>query len=371
MLKQLFLIVSTCLIITLTSCANQDEPTISGEAPMLTLRLETSAAQSNMRSTLVSSDNVQHVRYVQLYIFRGTTTDAPCVVSRNVDWAQPIGSTAEQTYALPLSAFSPDGTTTYTFLAVGLDDNPTSTTEGAAYAYALPDAITLGTTLGEAKAQLAASRTQSDLAHAELFAGTTTQIVNPSRDNAVTIDLYRRVVGVQVYVTDVPSGVTDLQLVLHADQHSDVPLVKQADAADGTFLDHGAESLAASTCLLDLPVTTESLKGATVTGTSLVKQEGSVLAACYMLPLEAPTAADGRTLQLKAYKGTALYKTWGVALGTAKARSYQYPLRANCFYTIGALNAQENEPISLGEAESDIVIEVEPNFEKDHDYTLQ
>ena len=59
-----------------------------------------------------------------------------------------------------------------------------------------------------------------------------------------------------------------------------------------------------------------------------------------------------------------------MALGTAKARSYVYPLRANCFYTIGVLNKQENEPVSLGEAEGDIVIEVEPNFEKDHEYEI-
>lgn len=370
MLKHLLFAVSVCCLWLLIGCNDACTPIVD-EAPQLTLRFETTAAQRGMRTTLLSSDNVQHVSYVQLYIFKGTTADAPCIVSRNVQWTQPIGTTAEQTYGLPLSTFNPDGTTTYTFLAVGLDDDPTNTTEGSAYAYGLPDAITVGTTLGNAVAQLAAERTATDLAHAELFAGTASLQVNPACGNAVTIDLYRRVVGVQVYVTDIPTDVTDLQLQLYTNQHTDVPLFQQPDAADGTYADHGTQFLTNSTCLLDLPVTDETKKGATLSGTQLTKQAGSVLAACYLLPIEAPTATDCHTLQLKAYKGATLYKTYNVALGTMKARNYVYPLRANCFYTIGVLNKQENEPVSLGEAESDIVIEVEPNFEKDHEFELE
>ena len=40
-------------------------------------------------------------------------------------------------------------------------------------------------------------------------------------------------------------------------------------------------------------------------------------------------------------------------------------------YTIGTLNLQQNEPLSLGEATADITIQVEPNFEKDHDFDIQ
>lgn len=370
MLKHLLFAVSLCCLWLLIGCTDACSPVVD-EAPQLTLRFETTAAQRGARTTLLSSDNVQHVSYVQLYIFKGSTADAPCIVSRNVGWTQPTGATAQQTYTLPLSVFAPDGTTTYTFLAVGLDDTPTNTTEGAAYAYGLPDAVTLGTTLGNAVAQLAANRTTTDLGHAELFAGSATLQVNPLRDNAVTIDLYRRVVGVQVYVTDVPTDVTNLQLTLYTLQHSDVPLLKQPDAANGTYADHGTQFLAESTCLLNMPVTNEALKGTTIAGTQLTKQAGTILGATYLLPIEAPTTTDAHTLQLKAYKGTTLYKTYNISLGTTKARSYVYPLCANCFYSIGVLNKQENEPISLGEAEGDIVIEVEPNFEKDHEFELE
>ena len=370
MMKHLILTVSLLLGLLLpTACADTAGP-VADHEPTLTLTFETSAARLTSRTTLASSDNVQHVSHVQLYIYKGVTADAPCIVSRDVHWTQPTGATAQQAFALPLSAFSPDGTTTYTFLAVGLDGDATDA-EGSAYAYGLPDAVSLGSNLGEAIAHMASGRTASDMAHAELFAGTATLQVQSGQDNAVTIDLFRRVAGVQVYVTDIPTDVTDLQLVLHAEQHSEVPLCKQTDAADGTFLDHGTDRLDGSSVLLDLPVTDETKKGKTLDGTTLVKQEGSIIGAAYLLPLEAPTAADAGTLVLRAYKGASLYRSYRVALGSESTRTYQYPLRANCFYTIGVLNSKENEPASLGEAESDIIIEVEPNFEKDHEYDIQ
>ena len=366
-MKHLIFTVSILLGLLLpTACADTAEQT-SDHEPTLTLTFETSAARLTPRTTLTSSDNVQHVSHVQLYIYKGVTADAPCIVSRDVHWTQPTGATARQAFSLPLSTFSPDGITTYTFLAVGLDADGA---EGSAYAFGLPDAISVGSTLGEAVARLASGRTADALAHAELFAGTATLQVQPSMDNVVTLDLYRRVAGVQVYVTDMPTGLTDLRLVLHMNQHAEVPLCRLADGADGTFLDHGTAQVEASTILLDIPVTDETKKSSTLPGTSLVKQEGSVIGAAYLLPLEAPQASDVCTLVLQAYKGAALYRTYKVALGQEPNRTYQYPLRANNFYTIGVLNSDENEPASLGEAESDITIEVEPNFEKDHEYDI-
>lgn len=370
MMKHLILTVSLLLGILLPAACSDTAESAPDHEATLTLTFETSAARLTSRTTLLSSDNVQHVSQVQLYIYEGVTADAPCILSRDVHWAQPTGATAQQSYALPLSTFNPDGATTYTFLAVGLD-RTSADTEGAAYAYGLPDALAVGSALGDAVARLASGRTASDMARAELFAGAATLTVQPNRNNAVTIDLYRRVAGVQVYVTDIPSGVTDLQLVLHADQHSEVPLPKQADAADGTFLDHGTASVDNSTTLLEIPVTDVTRKGATIAGTSLVKQEGSVIGAAYLLPLEAPAGTDGHTLLLKAFKGEDLYRTYRVALKTGNTSTAAFPLRANCFYTIGVLNSEENEPLSLGEAESDITIEVEPNFEKDHHYDIQ
>ena len=108
-----------------------------------------------------------------------------------------------------------------------------------------------------------------------------------------------------------------------------------------------------------------------MTGTTLKKRIGTVLDGAYVLPVEASADQGTGTLNLKLYKGGVLYKTYRVAVDDGKTRSYNFPLRANCFYTIGTLNLQQNEPLSLGEATADITIQVEPNFEKDHDFDIQ
>lgn len=69
MLKHLLFAVSMCCLVLLMGCADESAPVIDC-APQLTLRFETTAVQHGMRTTLLSSDNVQHVSYVQLYIFK-------------------------------------------------------------------------------------------------------------------------------------------------------------------------------------------------------------------------------------------------------------------------------------------------------------
>lgn len=357
------------LCFLLSACSEgivpEDEAAAKGT---LSVCIQTSAPIH--RTTLQTSDPVQHVEYVQLYVFKGVDDDAVCLQSINVDWQQPVGSTAQQIYQLDPKLFDFDGKTTYTFLAVGLDNRPEETTEGAGLAYHLPDDIQPGSTLGQAYARLADGKVAHDMAHAELFAGVAQSTPSKKKSNLVNIDLYRRVAGVQAYLTDIPEGVTDIQLVLYGDQHSEVPLCRRADASDGTFLDYGTARLTDSSTLLDLPVTKGTLVGVSVSGTTLVKQQGSVLDGAYVLPVEAPTATGLSTLQLKLYKNAELYKTYRVALDDGTNKVYAFPLRANCFYTIGVLNQSENEPQSLGEATSDITIEVEPNFEKDHEYVI-
>lgn len=357
------------LCVLLPSCSADTVPA-GGDTTQgnVSVSLQTSARVQ--RTTLQTSDDVQHVEYVQLYIFKGTGSDAVCIKSIDADWQQPTGHTVQQLYKIDPNLFVYDGKTTYTLLAIGLDNKPGATGEGAGPTYNLPAAITQGTTLGQAIARLATGKTAHDMNHAELFAGTAE--CTPQRgNNLVTIDLYRRVAGVQAYIDDIPEGVTDIKLVLYHDQHSEVPLVAQPDAADGTYMDHGTATADGSTTLLDLPVDEGTLVGVSVTGTTLTKRAGSVLDGAYVLPVEAPADTDTGTLKLELYKGDVLYKTYRVAIDDGKTRTYNFPLRANCFYTIGALNLQQNEPLSLGESTADITIQVEPNFEKDHDFTIQ
>lgn len=369
MLRILFTLLTAALLFT--SCADT-----SSDAPQQgTLLLSVGTRRAvTMRTALVSSDNLQHVRYVQLYAFEGTADDAPCVMSHNVGWTQPTGATAQQTFQLPTTALHLDGTTKYTFLCVGLDNLPSEAqSEGAATAYHLPQAISLGTRLSDAAAHLASGLGAQDMAQAELFAGSAQQVLEKGETNLVSVDLYRRVAGVQVYVNDIPEGVTEIRLVLYRTQHTSVPLMTQPDGADGTFRDYAADSLLGSQTLLSLPVTTQTTAESEINiadgGTPLVKQSGAVSGGAYVLPVEPPTA--GATLRLQLYKGTALYKTYRVTIKEADGtHTALYPLRANCFYSLGQLRREENDPLSLGEADSDITLEVEPNFEKDHDFEV-
>ena len=41
------------------------------------------------------------------------------------------------------------------------------------------------------------------------------QVLKGGEKNLVSVDLYRRVAGVQVYVDDIPEGVTEVRLVLY------------------------------------------------------------------------------------------------------------------------------------------------------------
>lgn len=330
--------------------------------------LQTSARVQ--RTKLQTSDGVQHVEYVQLYIFKGTGSDAKCIKSIDVGWQQSPGQTVSQFYKINPNLFVYDGRTTYTLMAVGLDNKPDATDEGAGPTYNLPAAIINGSTLEQAVARLATGKTAHDMNHAELFAGTA-ECTPRCGNNQVVIELYRRVAGVQAYLDDIPEGVTDIKLVLYKDQHSEVPLVAKRDAADGTYMDHGTATADGSTTLLDLPVNEGTLGGGDVTGTTLKKRAGSVLDGAYVLPVEAPADSGIGTLKLELYKDGVLYKTYRVAVDDGKTRRYNFPLRANCFYTIGTLNSQHNEPLSLGEATADITIQVEPNFEKDHDFDIQ
>ncbi len=370
MLRILFPFLTALLLFS--SCADtaSDAP---GQGSLL-LSVGTRRA-ATMRTALISSDNLQHVSYVQLYAFEGTTDDAPCVMSHNLGWTQPTGPTAQQTFQLPTTALHIDSSTPYTFLCVGLDNLPSEAqSEGAATAYHLPQAISIGSRLGDAAAHLASGLGAQDMARAELFAGTTAQVLEKGQKNLVSVDLYRRVAGVQVYVNDIPDGVTEVRLVLYRTQHSSVPLVKQTDDADGTFRDYATDSLLDSQTLLSLPVTSQTTAESEVEiadgGKPLVKQEGAIAGGAFVLPVEAPTA--GATLRLQLYKGTALYQTYRVTIKeTDGTHTALYPLRANCFYSLGQLRRDENDPVSLGEASSDITLEVEPNFEKDHEYDLQ
>ena len=64
---------------------------LPGDAGDVTLLLSV-AGELATRTILPGSENVQHVTYVQLYIFDGTDENALCVASENIGWSAYFGN---------------------------------------------------------------------------------------------------------------------------------------------------------------------------------------------------------------------------------------------------------------------------------------
>lgn len=365
-MKQIYHILCLLALATLGACQTGDDTNGQEENGQITIKF---TAEPLTRTTLASSDNVQHVKYVQVYVFEGTDASAVCVASENVGWKQlQPGGTVTQYYTLKQKL---DDGKTYTILAVGLD-NDNSEEEGAGYAYGLPDAIKVksetehGTTLGDAKATLAEGLTAADMNKAELFAGSNTVTVKPGTNSITEITLMRRVAGVMAYFTNIPSDVEEIQLILYDNQYKDVPLIAQ------TSNDHGTGQLEGSTVLLDIKVSQDILKqevvyasDGTVVGTKL---PGTVLQGAYMLPMPAPES--GYTLTLVQIKSGGTRQENKLKLSSPASVSTNFPIEANCFYTIGRKDADHDEPYSLGDLSDGDYIYVDGNWQADVDIPM-
>ena len=375
-MKQIYHILCLLALATLGACQTGDDTNGQEENGQITIKF---TAEPLTRTTLASSDNVQHVKYVQVYVFEGTDASAVCVASENVGWKQlQPGGTVTQYYTLKQKL---DDGKTYTILAVGLDnDNDNSEHEGSGYAYGLPDAIKVkseteeGTTLGNAKATLAEGRTAAAMNKAELFAGSNTVTVQPGANRITEITLMRRVAGVMAYFTNIPSDVEEIQLILYDNQYKDVPLIAQ------TSNDYGTEQLEeeeGSTVLLDIEVRQDILEqevvyasdGKTVVGTKL---PGTVLQGAYMLPMPAPESGYTLTLVQINNRGETKQKN-NLVLSNPVSGSTgikNFPIEANVFYTIGRKDADHDEPYSLGDLSDGDYIYVDGNWQADVDIPM-
>lgn len=380
-MKQIYHILCLLALATLGACQTGDDTNGQEENGQITIKF---TAEPLTRTTLASSDNVQHVKYVQVYVFDGTEASAVCVASENVGWKQlQPGGTVTQYYTLKQKL---DDGKTYTILAVGLDNdkseqegNDNSEKEGSGYAYGLPEAIKVkseteqGTTLGGAKATLAKDRSAADMNKAELFAGSNTVIVQPGANRITEITLMRRVAGVMAYFTNIPSDVERIQLKLYDNQYKDVPLIAQKNNDYGT----GQLEEEGSTVLLNIEVSQDILEqkvvyasdGKTVVGTKL---PGTVLQGAYMLPMPAPKS--GYTLTLVQIKsGGKPQQENKLVLSNRASGSTdikKFPIEANVFYTIGRKDADHDEPYSLGDLSDGDYIYVDGNWQADVDIPM-
>lgn len=375
-MKQIYHILCLLALATLGACQTGDDTNGQEENGQITIKF---TAEPLTRTTLASSDSVQHVKYVQVYVFEGTEASAVCVASENVYWKhlQP-GGTVTQYYTLKQKL---DDGKTYTILAVGLDNDNSEQEEGSGYAYGLPDAIKVkseteqGTTLGDAKATLAEGRKAADMNKAELFAGSNTVTVQHGANRITEITLKRRVAGVMAYFTNIPSDVKRIQLKLYDNQYKDVPLIAQ------TNNDYGTVQVDGSTVLLDIEVNQDILKqevvyasdGKTVVGTKL---PGTVLQGAYMLPMPAPAPESECTLtlvQIKIKNGVETPQENKLVLSSPASGSTgikNFPIEANVFYTIGRKDAGHDEPYPLEDLSDGDYIYVDGNWQADVDIPM-
>lgn len=329
------------------------------------------------RTALPGPDNLQHVQYVHLYIFDGTEATSACVASENVNWIHAAGAeaglpTKEQRYTVKYKGFQP--TTTYTFLAVGLDDQSGGT-------YGLPDdAIKVGTTLGNANAILASGKGRDAIAASELFAGASELTTTKLGSGTARVDLYRRVAGVMGWFTNIPTkingtAVAFLRIELYRIQNKSVPLLKQGS---NDFIMAPMSTDGTDKTIVSIP------SAEFVTTTGGITSKGS-----YVLPTIAPFAtqaaanaagytddesyvkdytlcviladASGNTLRTQRVKNSDIgsSETTGGTGIIVSTDTYRFPIVANNFYSIGS----KDTPVDLGGGGDDIVITVNPDWE--------
>ena len=374
LLKQIHHILCLMALTALAACSTMADDAEgdsgSGKAGGLTLRF---TAGQPTRTTLAASDDVQHVTYVQVYVFDGTDANAQCMASENVRWAQIAGGTASQEYTLRSRLVVG---TRYTILAVGLDSplNPKdSTVRSTDNAYSLPDAITIGSTLGQAVATLAEGKTRQDIAHTELFAGYAVATVG-STNKKVDVELRRRVAGVLAYFTNIPPGVDRIDVVLNRDQMKNVPL----KAAEDPGQDFGTNELTNSKTLMSIPVADSILKSETVyddrdrktpVGT---KRVGTVLQGAFMLPLPMNDTTAANTLTVVLHKQDNTSTKRQVVMRTTAddgttAEQKHFSILANRIYRLGDRSATADNPIDLGGDDelTDDIIYIDGNWQAD------
>lgn len=354
------------LTVLLISCSEEKiiPDTGNREDGSVTVYFKAGGEITTRSTDLISSDNRQHAKYVHLYVF---DSKGDCVQSRDVDWNQAVGTTADQFYTL--KGLDPE--MKYTLLAVGLDEDlPTSGTT----TYGFPEAVTENTTkLTGLMATLADGKKQKDIATGELFSGW--ESVTAGETAGVTINLYRRVAGVLAYIKDIPTDVATIQIKLYKNQYKNVPLQKADRGNKYDITDHGDKELENSQVLMNIPVNETALNNTNLNdghGYEVSKQAGTVLQGAYVLPIEAPTNATTYTLTLETYSAdnTQPLKIYNVKMLTKTEHggvtedcvTTNYPLYANHIYSIGKRNVTDgtDEPISLGE--DDIVITVNPDW---------
>lgn len=227
------------------SCSKENEPVQTVEGVTVTI-----AAQGDLqtRTSLPVYDGnyisgVQHVTDVYLYIYEmnETRTNGECKARFNVGWKEHFGTdipteTAEMQYTF---AYTFTVGKIYRLVAVGVDgateqDNmPGYDGMNSIETYGLPKSIEIGSKL-TAPITLQEGRRPVDMAHSEFFTGYVDfRPESESDKNIERIDLWRRVAGLQVCLTNIPREVERVRILLYNSQNTQVKLLPSAPIGSG------------------------------------------------------------------------------------------------------------------------------------------
>lgn len=343
-------------------CGQEDMPTPDtpdDSRPQVVLTFSASPGLTT-RTQLPGPEYLQHVQTMHLYIFNGTGDDASCVAYEKVDWEDvkaPAGgaNTVSKNHKVQYKDFAVGQP--YTFIAVGLDDCSGAT-------YGLPSAVTVGTTLKEAKAVLASGKTRNDIAVSELFGGSLVLTPVAAGQITGTIKLDRRVAGVFGYFKNIPmqvkgEKVASLRIELYKPQNKSIWLTAKPTKEEDVIMEP-ITNTDDNKILVEIPLTEADFEK------EKVLSKGS-----YVLPMKAPTTEDctllvtladanGKRLQERKVKYQLDDKisdtSGGTGIITVTKDLYRFAINANWFYQIGPVNWPEEE-------DGNIVITVNPDWQ--------
>ncbi len=342
-------------VLPFASCS-REEPADSGHRSAEREVYLSFADKTGTRSALNSAYvDYRKVKNVYLYVF---DADSTCILVKDIGWTGDIS----QTYRLDPMPASGE----YIFLAVGVDDNA-----GAVYGF--PGAIAPGDRLENCAARLIPSQ-RAAMSAADLYVGVAAATVAAIGTSEVEIELKRKVSGILAYLRNIPYKVNsvqvkDLKIRLHANRHTEIPLIR--DEANP----YGSGTLDNSTYLFEYLLDTipyddagnfykPSARHAANGGVATVAN--TILMGAFMLPLEA-SASDAPTLSIELWgedTGTSTYKllrTYEAVYTTESGTATTvYPIEENHLYSIGYKTSDDttgdDKPVDLSGSSVDVFV---------------
>ncbi len=305
----------------------------------------------------------QHVTDVYLYFFEGSGDNAKCVYVTDTDWFIYHGGydsnpskTATQSYTI---SYTFKANTPHTLLAIGLDNQKFASTASdwdgitSGETYNLPEAITVGTTLGNAVARLAAGKTVNDIAHSELFAGKIQFTTTDKSMDIGTVNLYRHVAGIQAYFQPMTTTYKGVRVWLYKSRNTQVNLFEPPYIVDSPY-----ENETEGKLILDIPFNMQEIGSGVVGrevfgGTAFLLPEAKPDAEEFDYTLIAELVADYGTGIIGGNKRIKLVLdgenlNFQTDLGTGiidDPNRYLYQIKVNNLYKLGS----PSQPIVLND----------------------